>query len=370
MRDVLAALVGWSRRGVPFGLATVVASTAGAMTRPGDLLAVDPTGEVRGGIPAGCAESAVLDAAVETLRTGRTRLARYAVGGDGPWPARPGCAGVLEVLLTRVTPAGAAQRALAALAGPGPVAAATVVGGPAPFGAQLVVRPGRTEGTLGDPTLDAWTAGQAAGLWSAGGTEVRRRAGRPALRVLVQAAPAAPWMVLFGATAVAAALSRIGAALGYRVTVCDPRPAFTTAGRFPDAHEVQRAWPHRWLAAAPVDPATVLCLLGHDPRYEIPLLHAALDSPAGYIGVLGSRGAHTARLARLRADGVSPGQLARLRAPAGLDLGGRTATETALAIAAEVVAGRNRGTGRALYGLTGPIHPAADRDRRAAVAPP
>ncbi|MFG2059715.1 XdhC family protein [Micromonospora sp. NPDC048930] len=368
MREVLAALHAWSRRGVPFGLATVVASSASPVTAPGDLLAVDPSGEVCGGIPAGCVESAVLDAATETLRTGRTRLARYAVGGDGPWPARPGCGGALEVLLRRVTPHGAARRVLAALAGPGPVAAATVVGGPAPFGAQVLIRPDRTEGTLGDPALDEWAAGEAAGLFSGGGAAVRWRAGRPAVRVLVQAVPAAPRMVLFGATAIAAALSRIGAGLGYRVIVCDPRPAFTTPRRFPDAHEVHRAWPHRWLAGIPVDPATVLCLVGHDPRYEIPLLRAALDTPAGYIGVLGSRSAHEARLARLRADGLPPAQLARLIGPAGLDLGGRTPTETALAIAAELVAGRNGGTGRALHGLDGPIHRVADRDRRPAAS--
>ncbi|MCW3819441.1 XdhC family protein [Micromonospora sp. DR5-3] len=370
MREVLAMLDGWSRQGVPFGLATVVASTAGSVTAPGDLLAVDPAGEVCGGIPAGCVESAVLDAATETLRTGRTRLARYPVGGDGPWPARPGCAGVLEVLHRRVTPDGPARRVLAALTGPGPVAAATVVGGPAPFGAQCVLRADRTEGTLGDSKLDDWVAGQAAGLWPGGGAVVRHRAGRPPVRVLVQAVPVAPQMVLFGATAVAAALSRIAAGLGYRVIVCDPRPAFTTPRRFPDAHEVHRAWPHRWLAGTPVDPATVLCLLGHDPRYEIPLLHAALATPAGYVGVLGSRSAHAARLARLRADGVPPAQLTRLIAPAGLDLGGRNAAETALAIAAEVVARRHDGTGRALHGLAGPIHRVPARDRQPAASLP
>ncbi|MFR9780482.1 XdhC family protein, partial [Micromonospora sp. MS34] len=169
MRDVLAAVHAWSRQGVPYGLATVVASTAGPVTGPGDLLAVNASGEVCGGIPAGCVESAVLDAATETLRTGRTRLPRYTVGAAGPWPARPGCAGVLEVLLRRVTPDGDAARVLAALAGPGPVAAATVVGGPAPFGAQVVVRPDRTEGTLGDPGLDAWAAGEAADLLAGGG---------------------------------------------------------------------------------------------------------------------------------------------------------------------------------------------------------
>lgn len=356
MRDVLASLGDWHRRGVPFGLATVVSSGAGMQTLPGDLLAVDPAGEVRGGIPAGCVESAVLDAAAEALRTGRSRLARYAVGGDGPWPSRPGCAGTLSVLVRRVAPGDAAGRVLADLAGAGPVAVGTVTGGPAPFAAQLVIRPGRLDGTLGDPVLDDWVAGQAADLLRAGGTALLRRPGRPPVRVLLQSFPAVPRMLLFGATAVAGALSRIGVALGYRVTVCDPRPAFVSAGRFPYAHEVHRAWPHRWLPTAAVDATTVLCLLGHDPRYELPLLRAALDTPAGYIGVLGSRAAHAARIARLRADGMSEERLSRLVAPAGLDLNVRSAAETALSIAAELVAARHGGSGRSLTGLTGPIH--------------
>ncbi|MBM0239580.1 XdhC family protein [Micromonospora sp. ATA32] len=282
-----------------------------------------PAGEVRGGIPAGCVESAVLDAAAEALRTGRSRLARYAVGGGRSLavPAR---------LCRDAVGAGAAGRA----------------GGPGGPGARRprrrrtgrrrhrhrwsgpVRRPagdpaGRLDGTLGDPVLDDWVAGQAVDLLRAGGTAMLRRPGRPPVRVLLQGFPAVPRMLLFGATAVAGALSRIGVSLGYRVTVCDPRPAFVSAGRFPYAHEVHRAWPHRWLPTAAVDATTVLCLLGHDPRYELPLLRAALDTPAGYIGVLGSRAAHAARIARLRADGMSEERLSRLVAPAGLDLNGR-----------------------------------------------
>ncbi|MFJ8582055.1 XdhC family protein [Micromonospora sp. NPDC093277] len=354
MREVLAAARDWRRRAIPFGLATVVASSAGAITTPGDLLAVDPTGDVRGGVPAGCVESAVLDAAAETLRTGRARLARYPVGEDGPWPARPGCAGTVEVLLRRVTADGPTARSLTALADHDPATVATVIGGRAPFTAELLIRRDRTHGTLGTDDLDRWALDQAAGLPA--GAVVLRYGQRPGVRVLFQVAPAAPRMLLFGATSVAAALARIGADLGYRVVVCDPRPAFATVARMPEAHEVHRAWPHRLLAATPVTADTVLCLLGHDLRYELPLLHAALRTPAGYLAVLGSRAAHAARLTRLRADGVPEAHLARLRAPAGLDLGGRSPAETALAIAAEVVAWRHGGTGLPLAKLTGPIH--------------
>ncbi|MFU8854409.1 XdhC family protein [Micromonospora sp. SL1-18] len=366
MREVLAAAHDWQQRRIPFGLATVVASSAGSMTRPGDLLAVDPTGDVRGSIPAGCVESAILDATAETLRTGRPRLARYQVGDDSPWPARPGCTGTIEVLLRQVTAHHPTARSLAALAGPDPVAVATVVAGRAPFAAELIIQADRTDGTLGTTDLDGWAVDQAAALPA--GAAVLRHGERPGVRVLFQAAPAAPRMLLFGATTVAAALARIGADLGYRVIACDPRPAFATTARIPDAHEVHRAWPHHLLATTPITPDTALCLLGHDPRYEIPLLRAALSTPAGYLAVLGSRATHEARLAQLRADGIPEAHLTRLRAPAGLHLGGPDPTQTALAIAAEMVAWRHGGTGRPLSELTGPIHAAHPAHLPAAAA--
>jgi xanthine dehydrogenase accessory factor len=163
-------------------------------------------------------------------------------------------------------------------------------------------------------------------------------------------------MLVFGAIDFAAAVARAGKFLGYRVTVCDARPVFSTRRRFPDADEVVTDWPHRYLAGQVVDPRTVICVLTHDPKFDVPLLEVALRTPAAYIGAMGSRRTHDDRLARLREVGLSEDELARLRSPIGLDLGARTPEETAIAIAAELIQLRWGGSGQPLTDTTGRIH--------------
>jgi xanthine dehydrogenase accessory factor len=163
-------------------------------------------------------------------------------------------------------------------------------------------------------------------------------------------------MLVFGAIDFAAAVARIGKFLGYRVTVCDARSVFATAKRFPAADEVVVEWPHRYLAATPVDARTVICVLTHDPKFDVPLLSAALRTDAAYIGAMGSRRTHEDRLARLREQGVPEQALSRLASPIGLDIGARTPEETAVSIAAEIVAARWGGSGRRLTDTGGPIH--------------
>jgi xanthine dehydrogenase accessory factor len=141
------------------------------------------------------------------------------------------------------------------------------------------------------------------------------------------------------------------------VTVCDARPVFATKSRFPDADEVVVDWPHRFLAGADVDERTAICVLTHDPKFDVPVLEVALRTPAGYIGAMGSRRTHEDRLERLRSVGMTDQELARLRSPIGLDLGARTPEETAVSIAAELIQLRWGGTGRALTNTAGRIHP-------------
>jgi xanthine dehydrogenase accessory factor len=163
-------------------------------------------------------------------------------------------------------------------------------------------------------------------------------------------------MIVFGAIDFAAALVRAGTFLGYHVTVCDARPVFATAARFPDADEIVVDWPHRYLASTAVDGRTVLCVLTHDAKFDVPLLEMALKLPVAYIGAMGSRRTHLERNDRLRAVGVTELELARLHSPIGLDLGARTPEETALSIAAEIVADRRGGSGVPLTGAHTPIH--------------
>ncbi|WP_171908591.1 XdhC family protein, partial [Streptomyces nanshensis] len=178
----------------------------------------------------------------------------------------------------------------------------------------------------------------------------------PAVTLLVESSAPPPRMLVFGAIDFAAALARAGAFLGYRVTVCDARPVFATASRFPDAHEVVVEWPHRYLDSQELDSRTVVCVLTHDAKFDVPLLERALRLPVAYVGAMGSRRTHLARLEQLREAGVGEAQLARLRSPIGLDLGARTPEETAVSIAAEIVAVRHGGSGIPLTGAHTPIH--------------
>ena len=168
-----------------------------------------------------------------------------------------------------------------------------------------------------------------------------------------------PRMIVFGAIDFAAACAKIGSFLGYRVTVCDARPVFATASRFPGANEVVVEWPHRYLAAEAeagrIDKRTVLCILTHDPKFDVPLLEVALRLPeVAYIGAMGSRRTHDDRLERLRERGVTEEEIARMSSPIGLDLGARTPEETAVSIAAEMIAQHWGGGGHAARRAPGP----------------
>jgi xanthine dehydrogenase accessory factor len=262
-----------------------------------------------------------------------------------------------------------------------PVAVATVIAGPGQIGARRVIWAGDAEagpdevegfgrdgwhvgasGTLGSgPRLDAAVDDDVRGMLAQGLTGIRRYGAQgerrgDELSVFVNSFAPAPRMLVFGAIDFAAAVARVGKFLGYQVTVCDARKVFATASRFPDADEVVVDWPHRFLAATDVDARTVICVLTHDPKFDVPLLEVALRTPAGYIGAMGSRRTHDDRLARLREVGLTSEELSRLRSPIGLDLGARTPEETAVSIAAELIQLRWGGTGSPLTATEGRIH--------------
>jgi xanthine dehydrogenase accessory factor len=233
-----------------------------------------------------------------------------------------------------------------------------------------VLWPDRASGTLGLQRLDDAVAADARGMLAAGrtgqmhvGHDGERRGDD--LTLFVNSFAPAARMIVFGAIDFAAAVARVGAFLGYRVTVCDARPVFATPKRFPDAHEVIVEWPHRYLQAqvdaGQVDERTVLCVLTHDPKFDVPLLEVALRLPVAYIGAMGSRRTHEERNARLVEAGLSKEEIGRLSSPIGLDLGARTPEETAISIAAEIIQGRWGGTGERLAAIDGPIHATADR---------
>lgn len=364
MRDVLPVVAGWVGVGAPVALATVVSTWRSAPRPAGAAMAVGPGGEVVGSVSGGCVEGALYDLGSEVLAGERgALLQRYGVSDDDAFAVGLTCGGILDVFVERVDdrsfpelPAVARSVAVGE-----PVALATVVSGPGPLGRHLAVWPDRRAGTLGSERLDDAVADDAAGLLDAGRTGILHQGAHgerrgDELAVFVQSFAPPPRMIVFGAIDFAAAVVRVGAFLGYRVTLCDARPVFATAARFPGADEVVVAWPHEYLASTEVDERTVICVLTHDPKFDVPLLEVALRTPAGYVGAMGSRRTHADRLEQLRERGLADEELARLASPIGLDLGARTPEETAVSIAAEIVGARHGGTGSRLTHTSGPIH--------------
>ncbi|MFF0595379.1 XdhC family protein [Streptomyces antibioticus] len=368
MLDIAEELNRWAAQGRDFAVATVVAVGGSAPRRPGAALAVDADGTAIGSVSGGCVEGAVYDLCRQALEDGEPVLERFGYSDDDAFAVGLTCGGVIDILVTPVRAHDPVRpvvtAALAAAASGTAAALARVVSGPADLvgRALLVHADGRREGGLGaHPELDRTLAAEAGAFLDAGRTgtlEIGARGSRCGvpLTVLVESAVPPPRMIVFGAIDFASALVRVGKFLGHHVTVCDARPVFATRARFPEADEIVVDWPHRYLERTRVDARTVLCVLTHDAKFDVPLLRLALRLPVAYVGAMGSRRTHLDRNERLREVGVTELELARLRSPIGLDLGARTPEETALSIAAEIVANRRGGTGVPLTGAHTPIH--------------
>ena len=369
MRDILDQIIKWWDADEIFGLATVVRTFSSAPREPGAALAVSIGGEVVGSVSGGCVEGAVYELAGDVIASGLPVLQRYGVSDDTAFSVGLTCGGIIDIFVEPVSKERYPELgdiARAVRAGE-PLAVATVVDGPGMLGSRRVIWPAErepsTSGTLGSgDRLDQALDDDARGMLAQGLTGVRHYGAdgerrMDELSVFVQSFAPPPRMLVFGAIDFAAAVARIGKFLGYRVTVCDARPVFATSARFPEADEVITDWPHRYLSGLATDDRTVICVLTHDPKFDVPAIEGALRSRVGYIGVMGSRKTHAKRLERLAEVGVSdPEDLARVMAPIGLDLGARSPEETAVSICAEIIA---RHTGRHAPSLrdgSGAIH--------------
>ncbi len=378
MRDILDQIVKWWDSGETFGLATVVRTYSSAPHEPGAAMAVSADGEAVGSVSGGCVEGSVYELAGQVRGSGQAVAQRYGISDDDAFAVGLTCGGIIDIFVEPVSRERFPELGEidAAIRAGRPVAVATVVEGPGIIGARRVIWADageaadggaadggpRASGTLGaTQRLDQAVDDDARGMLAQGATGIRRygpdgERRLDDLSVFVQSFAPPPRMLVFGAIDFAAAVARIGKFLGYRVTVCDARPVFATSSRFPEADEVITDWPHRYLSRSVTDDRTVICVLTHDPKFDVPLLELALRMPAACIGAMGSRRTHADRLERLRQAGMTEAELARLRSPIGLDLGARTPEETAVAIAAELIQLRWGGSGQPLTSTAGRIH--------------
>jgi xanthine dehydrogenase accessory factor len=326
-------------------------------------MAVAATGEVVGSISGGCIEGYVYELARGVIASGEPRSETFGIEDDDAFNVGLTCGGTIEVFIELInsTTFPEFSRVAEALEKGEQFSVATVLAGPAKIGSHLIVGMDYLDGSLHSTGLDLGVESQARGLLEAGGTN-KVRLGENGERhlndvvVFVTSFSPPPKMFVFGAIDFAAAVVRIGKFLGYHVTLCDARPTFATPRRFPDADEIAVEWPHKFLSHTSVDERSVICVLTHDPKFDVPLLKAALLTEARYIGAMGSRRTHEDRMARLRACGVTEESLNRLSSPIGLDLRGRTPEETAVSIAAEIIASGWGGSGRRLSSISSSIH--------------
>jgi xanthine dehydrogenase accessory factor len=367
---VLAELMSIWRADDTAGLGTVVRTFHSAPRPPGASMVVAPDGSVSGSVSGGCVEGAVYELATEVAQTGTPRLHRYGVSDSDAFAVGLTCGGIIDIFVESVSRATFPDLDEVAddVGEHRAVAVATVIAHPDAqwVGRRLVIRPDAVTGSLGSARADAAVADDARGLLAVGRSEVLeygpdgQRLGA-AMEVFVSSYAPRPRMLVFGAIDFAAALAQQGSFLGYRVTVCDARPVFATRARFPTADEVVVDWPHRYLAAqaeaGAINESTVICVLTHDPKFDVPVLELALRLPqVGYVGAMGSRRTHDDRIERLRAAGLTDAELNQLSSPIGLDLGARTPEETAVSIAADIIARRWGGGGRPLAEIAGRIH--------------
>lgn len=344
MRELIATLDEWSAHDPSVAVATVV-RTHGSTPRPaGARLIVSPDGRMAGSVSGGCLEADVVEQARLTL-SGRQPpgVHHYGITDEMGWSVGLSCGGTVDIFVESWRwdagdPALAAFRR--AVAVQRAVALCTVVEGDDAGRRVAAVEDEPLAGSLGDQSADAALADAVAARFASGVAGVDDITG---LQVFVDPEVPAPQLAIVGAVDIAAALQRIAAVLGYRVTVVDPRAAFLTRERFPEG-ELVRAWPDKGLPPLRLGRRDALVCLSHDAKFDEPTLALALASQVGYIGAIGSRGTQAKRVERLRSAGFDDDAIGRVHSPVGLDLGAKTPAEIALAIAAEMVAAR-RGRG-------------------------
>jgi xanthine dehydrogenase accessory factor len=341
MRDLLQEYDALMAAGEPVGRAVVTSVWGSAPRAEGACMLATPSGRMAGSVSGGCVESAVAEEIQAAIARGTPKLVTFGVTHERAWEVGLACGGTIKIL---VQPA-VAPPVTAAARGKGGIVVATVVG---PEGAPLPTDPAvvRENATLEHTGWPDWLL---AGIQQPARAALRKEAsgsvqvagpGGTAAEVFLEVFARRPKLVIFGGVHIAMALVPLAKALDYHTVVADGRKAFLTRERFPDADELLLAWPEEAFRRTGLDPSTYVCLLSHDPKFDEPAMELALRSPAAYIGAIGSKKTQASRRERLRAQGFTDEDLTRLHGPIGLDLGGRSPAETALAILAEMTAVR------------------------------
>jgi len=339
MRDILPDIDRWREDDKSIALATVVQTWGSSPRRVGSKMALTRDGKITGSVSGGCVENAVFEAGLEVLKTNHPHLLHFGVADETAWDVGLACGGSIdvfvkpldihffEVLRSRTLDAD-------------PAVLVTVIRGPQSLlGREILVREDRVLGTLGN-------------LWHEKVLEIametlsqgtsRRVTLNESVEVFLEVILPPSTLIVVGGVHIAIALTSLAKTLGYQTIVIDPRRAWSNEQRFPDVDQLIQAWPQEAFQQVKLTRSTAIAMLTHDPKLDDPALNIALNSPAFYVGALGSKSTQAKRRERLLNDGMSESQLSRLHAPIGLDIGAQTPEEIALAIMAEIVDAHRR----------------------------
>ena len=340
MRDILPELSHWIQEHKSIALATVVQTWGSSPRRPGANMAITAEGEFAGSVSGGCVENAVIDAALGSLKLHQPRLLHFGVADETAWEVGLACGGSIDVFVQPLDPP-YFESVRSVLAQEQQAVAVTAVRGPqAILGSHTLVYP---DGTFTDPVFDQWRD-QLVDLAASSLAQAtpRRVQLSDTVELFLEPFVSAPTLIAVGGVHIATVLVSLAKRLGYRTIIIDPRKAWGNAARFPDVDQLIQAWPQDAFQQLQLTHSCAIAMLTHDPKLDDPALKIALASPAFFVGALGSTSTQAKRRKRLLEAGMPEAQLARLRAPIGLDIGADTPDEIALSIMAQIVEARRR----------------------------
>jgi xanthine dehydrogenase accessory factor len=341
MRDIVKDVDQWFKEGEPVALATVIHTWGSAPRQVGAKMALTQSGKITGSVSGGCVESAVFEAGVQSLRSGQPQLLKFGVADETAWQVGLACGGRIEVFVQALDPT-FFDLWKARLLSNQPFSVISLINGPGRFlGKTMLVSQDNVQLSL-DQELDESCIEKSRHTLAEGRSQSFELAWQSEpVRVFIEVVKPTPTLIMVGGVHIAIALTALAKTLGFQTLVIDPRRAFGNSARFPSVDRLIQSWPEEAFSQVDISSSDAVVMLTHDPKIDDPALKRVLNSPACYIGALGSRSTHEKRKRRLLADGVTPAQLERLYAPIGLDIGAETPEEIALAIMAEIVAAQH-----------------------------